>query len=253
MKERIKTTSECDDTKFIERVQDAGKIYDNYQLMFNGIKIVKNCYHGEWMSELIEKCNGFHEPQEEKAFFEVLKKIKPESTMIEIGSYWAWYSLWFNSQVENAKNFLIDINHDMLNIGKNNFHLNNLKGNFFLGEVPHFNFYNFLKTNNIDFVDILHCDIQGWEYHLLKECEYHLDKIGYFFISTHTDRFNPGNTWNSPKEMLHEECLTFLKENNFIILCEHNMMESYSHDGLIVAKNPNIDLDFIEIKISKRN
>ena len=88
---RIKYASECMDTKFIDKIEDAGKVFDNYQLMFNGVKIKKDCYCGEWMTELITKSDGFHEPQEEKAFYEVLKRIPDGSTMLEVGSFWAWY------------------------------------------------------------------------------------------------------------------------------------------------------------------
>jgi len=251
IEKRIEKTKSCKDCEYIPKVKNAGKIIDNFQIMHNGVKIVKGCYHGDWMSEIIIECNGHHEPQEEKAFYEVLKHIPDNATMIEVGSFWAYYSMWFNKSVKNSHNFMIDISDESLNVGRKNFEINRMNGNFFIDSVPNFNFEKFINDNNIDFVDILHFDIQGWEYHLLQECSKNLYKIGYMFISTHTDRYTPGEFWNSPKEMLHEDCLKFLIDNNFIILCEHNMKESASHDGLIVAKNPNINIDFNEIKISK--
>jgi len=33
------------------------------QIMHNGILIKRGSYHGEWMSEIIQKLRGHHEPQ----------------------------------------------------------------------------------------------------------------------------------------------------------------------------------------------
>jgi len=251
MRERIEKTVSCIDCDYIPKVENAGQIIDGFQIMHNGLKIIQGCYHGDWMSEIISRCRGHHEPQEEKAFHEVLKYMKDDSIMLEIGSFWAYYSMWFNSQVRNSTNYMVDINEQSLSVGRNNFEINNLKGHFSIDMVPNFSFGNFLKSNEISFLNLLHCDIQGWEYHLLEECKPYLDKIGYIFLSTHTDRYTPGQFWGSPRELLHEDCLQFLIDNGFLILCEHNMKESSSHDGLIVAKNPKIDKSFTKIDISK--
>ena len=251
MKERIERAVSCKDCKDIPKVENSGQIVEGYQIMHNGLKIYPGCYHGGWMTELISKCDGHHEPQEERAFYEVLKRIREGSTMVEIGSFWAYYSMWFNFQIKNSKNYMVDVDEEVLNIGKKNFELNNLSGKFFIGQVPNFKFGEFLDSNGIEFVDILHSDIQGWEYHLLEECSQYLDRIGYIFVSTHTDQGTPGSSWRAPRELLHEDCLQFLIDKGFVILCEHNMRESASHDGLIVAKNPNIDLEFKKIEISK--
>ena len=60
------------------------------------------------MTQIIERLKGHHEPQEEKVFHEVLKAVAPGSTMIELGCYWAYYSLWFQKAVKNARNFMIE-------------------------------------------------------------------------------------------------------------------------------------------------
>lgn len=251
MDERIIKTISCKDSEYIPKVENAGEIIDGFQIMHNGLKIIKGCYHGDLITTIIKECKGHHEPQEEKAFYEVLKHINKGSIMIEIGSFWAYYSMWFNKEIEGAKNYMIDINQQLLNVGKTNFEINGLKGNFYIDSVPNFDFSFFLEKNQINFVDILHSDIQGWEYHLLQDCQKNLEKIGYIFLSTHTDKYTPGTAWNSPRELLHEDCLEFFNSAGWDILCEHNMKESFSHDGLIVAKNPNIDLDFKKIEISK--
>jgi hypothetical protein len=250
MRERIEKTVSCKDCDYIPKVENAGQVINNCQIMHNGIKVVHGCYHGDWMSEIISRCKGHHEPQEEKAFYEVLKTIKEGATMIEIGSFWAYYSMWFNQQIPNAKNYMVDIDNYVLSVGARNFQLNNMHGYFSIDSLPNFSIGKFMENNKIDYIDILHSDTQGWEYHLLQDCKPYLERIGYFIISTHADKHTPGGG-HTPRELLHEDCLQFLTDNNFIILCEHNMKESASHDGLIVAKNPNVINNLQKIELSK--
>ena len=248
---RIEKAILARDCDHFPKVEHAGKIVNGFQIMHNGLKIIRDCYCGGWMTKLIEKCKGHHEPQEEMAFSMVIEKIKDGGSMIEVGSSWSYYSMWFNQKIKNANNYMIDVDDINLNLGKENFMINGMEGNFFIGKIPDMNISDFIISNDIEFVDILHVDIQGWEYHLLEQIENIFGKIGYIFISTHTDKNNSGKDWGSPKELLHESCLEFLKNKKFVILCDHDMSESYSHDGLIVAKNPLIDTEFNMIEISK--
>ena len=70
---------------------DAGKVFKSakgdYQLMHNGVKVVKDCYYGysAWMSDIIFGLKGHHEPQEERVFYEILKYVPEGSVMIEWG------------------------------------------------------------------------------------------------------------------------------------------------------------------------
>lgn len=235
---RVNKTVSCKDSEYIPKCADAGKVVGGYQIMHNGLKVVTGCYHGQWMTDLITRCNGHHEPQEEKAFYEVLKYIKPGSCMIEVGSFWAYYSMWFNKEVPDAVNHMIDISEYYVGIGSTNFQLNNLYGNFYVGSVPSFSIDEFIKQENIDHIHLLHSDIQGHELELLEGSNNSFDKIDYMFISTHSNE-------------LHTKCLDFITKKGFIILCEHNLDQAYAADGLIVAKNPLIDTDFTKISISK--
>lgn len=125
---------------------------------------------------------------------------------------------------------------DSFNIGqgKRNFRLNKMKGKFiqaFIGEK--YNYENNILTvdklveeNSIQFIDILHSDIQGFEYDMLLGAQKTIkdDKIGYFFISTHSNE-------------IHYKCLGFLKQTGNLILTSIDLDETFSEDGLIVAKN----------------
>ena len=87
--------------------------------------------------------------------------------------------------------------------------LNKMKGDFTQGAVGEkgMRVDDFLKEKKIDFVDLLHVDIQGAELEMLFGAEKSIKegKIGYAFISTHS-------------QSLHEDCLKFLKNHDFDII-----------------------------------
>lgn len=236
---RALRTLSGDDCDYIPKVVGAGEIFNDagiaYQLMHNGVKVLLNSYYDvQWITDVIYGLKGHHEPQEEKCFYEVLKYIPENATMIELGSYWAYYSLWFALEIKNTKNYLIEPNPKNLEIGKNNFALNNTNGFFlrgYAGEVVEdcygaelVSIDDFIEREGIEHVNILHSDIQGGEREMLKTCIRNLDKIDYFFISTHGL-----NTYHNP-------CIDFLTNHGFTIIAEHSENESHSGDGLIVAK-----------------
>lgn len=244
-----------EDADCIPKIIGAGEIFNDgtttYQLMHNGIKIILNSYYdAQWLTDVILGLKGHHEPQEEKCFYEVLKYMPDNATMIELGSYWAYYSLWFSSQVKDAKNYLIEPDPKRLEIGKQNFQLNNKTGKFqraFVGIVKDrepdisgaqwLSIDDFIDNEGIQHVNILHADIQGAESEMLQTTVRHLEKIDYFFISTHQFQED------------HLPCLSFFKKHGFIILAEHSCRESCSGDGLIVAKRPGVaGPDSISIK-----
>lgn len=252
LRKRILTTVCCDDCSDLPKVEHAGKVLntgeDAYQLMHNGIKILKDCYYDHWMTVLIELLKGHHEPQEEKAFHEVLNYIPSGAVMIELGSYWGYYSMWFQQQIPNAKNYLIEPDPKNLAVGKKNFNLNSAKGNFTHAMVGSYSAENeifidwnynkhavkqisiddFAVEHALDFIYVLHSDIQGAEVGMLKGCKKLIaqNRIGYFFISTHRGT--------------HKQCLQILEESNLEILLSINRKESFSADGLIIAKLPSV-------------
>jgi len=255
---RIITTLCCDDCSLLPRVEHAGQIiYENdgscYQLMHNGLKVARDCYYGSWMTTLIELSKGFHEPQEEKAFHEVLKYMPQNAVMVEMGSYWSYYSMWFQKNVSGARNFLIEPDPKNLIIGQENFALNGMSGHFtqaMVGAVskdnqsltawdrlPYVTYTvkqvcldDFAIKNNIDFFHMVHSDIQGAEADMLQGCQRLIaeKRIGFFFISTHGVN-------------CHNNCLKILENANYSILLSVTDEESFSADGVIVAKLSEID------------
>ena len=90
----------CRDTDPIPKVRRAGHVVlltdsRRVQIMHNGVQVVADGYYGAWMTKLIELCSGHHEPQEERIFHEVVSRLPPGGTMLEVGGFWAYYSIWF--------------------------------------------------------------------------------------------------------------------------------------------------------------
>lgn len=237
----------CKDYKFIPLHENAGEIINDNLIMHNGILIHPLSYYGKNAVELFKITKGVHEPQEERVFQEVLKVIPDKATMVEFGSYWSFYSIWFKSLIKNGKSFLVEANEKNLNYGKHNFKINGHEGDFTCARVCRtfvegqcVSLDSFVKDKNIDFLDIFHADIDGSEMEMLigGENTFNNNKVGFAFISTHFD--------------LHEKCVELLKSYNYEILHSISLTESYSFDGIIVAKSPLYDKNIPNVQLDKR-
>lgn len=263
LKKRIFITTQCRDCDAVGKVKNAGKVFKlknySYQLMHNGIKVLKDGYHGRGITEIIKLCKGHHEPQEEKVFFNVLKKIKKGGLMIEFGAHWSYYSLWFNKKIDNATNIMIEPDSKNIDVGKFNFTINDAQGEFInafvsdveittkferesdnkILEMPSITLDGLLERKKINYVDLLHVDVQGWELKMLQGAinSVKKNKIRFIFISTHHHTI-------SHDLLMHQKCLNFIKNNGGFIIAEHSIFESYSGDGLIVASFEKKDCNF---------
>ena len=214
----------------IPKVDHAGEIVGDYQIMHNGLKIIKDCYHKNFITDTLKKYKHF-EPDQEVWFHRALETIQDNGTMIELGSYWGYYSLWFNHSIRNATNIMVEPNINNLEIGKKHFEINNMKGifeNMYVGAYDDDNTTtvdSIIERSNLENVDIVHADIQFAEYDMLVGCRKAIasKKIKWFFISTH----NAG---------LNQLCNKYLVKNNYEILVSHVKNKIPSTDGLIVAK-----------------
>lgn len=249
--ERINVTLGSSDNANIDRVPNAGKIENGLLVMHNGLKVDPLSYYGLAPLSLLIQNKGVHEPQEEYIFSKVLPHIPEKGVMLELGSYWSFYSMWFNQIVKNAQCFMIEPEYPNMRFGKKNFKRNGMNGVFyqaFIGEksfITHkgerfVNVDDFVKDNNIGFVDLLHSDIQGFEHNMLLGAQHLFEKkkVGFVFISTHSNK-------------IHEQCLAFLKKHDFSIIADANLDESFSADGIIAAKAPYVK-GIDKLEISKR-
>lgn len=217
----------------IPRCDDAGKL-DGYTItMHNGVKVCATGYYGSGILNMLIENRGVHEPQEESIFETVIRKLPYDCTMLELGSYWAFYSLSLLNQRPNARCFMVEPEYENLVSGKVNFRLNNRQGFFtqaLVGKSPKddpltISVDSFCDEHNISYLDILHADIQGYELEMLEGASLMLSlkRVDNVFVSTHTNQ-------------LHYNCIDLLKEYGYSILGECDLDSTCSVDGLIFAK-----------------
>lgn len=241
-RQRTEDTLACPDNSAIPRCVEAGKVEGSCLIMHNGLKIRALSYYGAGMLNLLRANRGVHEPQEERAFQEILPLMTAGACMVELGSYWGFYSLWFATEVQRARCFLVEPDPRNLEAGKQNFALNRKTakficaalGNRFSTQLPLcrvVTLEEICRNNGITHIDLLHADIQGAEYDMLQQSVHLFQNatVGFVFISTHT-------------EHLHSSCRNFLASHHYSVLCDVPPSHSYSVDGLLVAKNQSIDL-----------
>lgn len=252
---RIEMTVSCGDCMAIPKVENAGKVLDEggrrVQIMHNGVKVLADGYYGEWMTEIICRLRGHHEPQEEAVFHQVLNHVPSQATMIELGGFWAYYSLWFLHRHADTRHAIVvepDPRH--LEVGRTNALLNGRQIDFvhacagtdsvasreFQSEtsgtikLPQVSVAKLLNDYDVDVVDLLHCDIQGAEVEILRSCLplFAEKRIRFCVVSTHSHHI-------SGDPLTHQRCLAIIKAAGGQILIEHDVHESFSGDGLISA------------------
>lgn len=266
-KERAEMTMGCHDADYIPKVREAGasKKVDgvDVQVMHNGLLVKKNGYQGKWQAEIIKTLKGIHEPQEEKVFYEVLKRLKGATSMIELGSWWSYYSMWFLRNNPGALAVCGEPDPVNIELGKANMALNGFglnKDVIFLPvasgktsgkklsfkteagntiTVPTRSIDDIVSGEKLKKVDILHFDIQGAELDTLKGAEKSIKagKVRFVFISTHHYSI-------SEDPIIHQKCIEFITKHGGTIVATHGILESCSGDGLIVASFDVADKDF---------
>jgi Methyltransferase FkbM domain len=249
---RISIVKKCPDNAEIPRVPDAGLIEKNIMTMHNGVKIREGSYYGVGMARLLKENRGVHEPQEERVFAAVLKAIEPGSTIIELGAYWGFYSLWFAIDVANARCVLVEPILSNLEYGRENFNLNGKSAEFVQGfvgasaseefaDVPQFTLDQLCATHGIENLSVLHSDIQGAEFDMLEGGVKMLSNhaVDFVFVSTHS-------------ELLHSTVKNKLIEWGYIALADVSPIQSYSDDGILVVRSPKINFK-MDFEVSMRD
>lgn len=256
LEERIAMAVRCRDCDPVPKVAEAGQVFDGedgqrIQVMHNGLKVVAGGYYGQWMLELIRLCRGHHESQEERLFHEVMKVMPADARMVELGAYWSYYSLWFLHGHPSRGAITIEPEPTYRAVGQANATLNGLEimslPGFagatyaeslpFVCEVsggqmlPRYSVDHLLAMQDWDKLDLLHMDIQGAETEVLSSCEplFRAGRVQWVFVSTHAHQI-------SGDPLTHQRCLDILRRCGATIEAEHDVHESFSGDGLIVAR-----------------
>ena len=126
----------------------------------------------------------------------------------------------------------------------------NFKGEFFqafvgkstgVGDgVPQICIDDFMEEQKIQRLNILHSDIQGFDLEMLQGAVNSIreQKIDYCFVSTHSNA-------------LHSQCTEFLRSNGCVIIASCDLDNSYSPDGVLVARRGSLN-GLAPIEIAQR-
>jgi hypothetical protein len=216
----------------IERVPRAGIVEDNEVYLHNGNRVPisgAGAYYGPF-SQLLVVNRGVHEPLEEYVFQEVLKNLPASPQMIELGAYWAHYSMWLKKARPNATTIMVEPDPSNLAVGKANFSRNGFGGEFIQAAVAKglWELDRFVESRSISHVDILHVDIQGYELDFLAGARDTLSKamVDYLFVSTHS-------------QLLHKRIVSELVEFRYRLdVASDYDNETTSSDGFVFASSP---------------
>jgi FkbM family methyltransferase len=263
---RIALTTAVRDTDALPKVDDAGSVItrggQRVQVMHNGVLIEEGCYNGAWTTEIIRRLRGHHEPQEEVAFAAVLERLGADTsgpTMVELGSFWAYYSLWAKAADHATTSVCVEPDPKNLEVGRRNFELNGFAARFIhaavgaphggnilmrtesdnaLRATPLVTLDGLMLDENLDRVDLLLCDTQGAELAMLTDARETLrsGRVRFLVVSTHHHTI-------TGDPLTHQRCLALLRESGAHIIAEHSILESCSGDGLIVASMDPRDAD----------
>ncbi|TIS57544.1 MAG: FkbM family methyltransferase [Mesorhizobium sp.] len=254
---RTLMTIGCTDADSIRKVSDAGRIVETtdgpVQIMHNGLKVVAGGYYGDWMAHVIRSLRGHHEPQEELIFDSIVRFSRHNSLIVELGAFWAYYSLWYVKDVPGSRAICVEPDPINLRVGKQNATLNSLQNrmefhNAWIGgsykdqftlrgestkkdvTLPSFDMDHLVTLCKGNVVEVLHLDVQGAELAFLESMHSAVSNrlVRFLIVSTHHSSISGSKT-------THENCVDVVKRLGGTIFVEHDVQESFSGDGLIVA------------------
>ena len=210
-------------------------------LMHNGLAVTQHGYYDAF-SDILTSNRGVHEPAEERLFSEVLMRMPPKhALMVELGSYWAYYSTWFAKALPSSHALDFEGNPSNLQVGRANAKLNGVDAQidflpYFVGKEgesvdgqPVVSVATLLAARNVSTIDLLHMDVQGSESSVLTDMAGWLKsgRARYVFVSTHQSDAN------------HELCEQMLKEHGYSIIGSQTFaQQTFSEDGILVAASP---------------
>jgi hypothetical protein len=111
--------------------------------------------------------------------------------------------------------------------------------------IPTSSVDDLVRRHNVDRVELLLIDVQGAELEALEGARELIARNGlrYVFVSTHHHLMS-----NDP--LTHQRCVRFLEDAGAHVIARHNVIESFSGDGLVVASFDPSDRD-LTVPISK--
>jgi FkbM family methyltransferase len=276
LERRIAQTVAVRDTDALPRVDEAGDVIERdgrrLQVMHNGLVVVADSYYGDWMTEIIRRLGGHHEPQEEVVFAAVLRRLAASEViapaMVELGAFWGYYAMWFLRELADAgaRALLVEPDPGNLDLGRLHLQLNGLQATTLRASVGtehgrrsafrcerdgrvrltrEVTLPGILDEQELARVDLLLCDTQGAETELLQGGAEALaaGRVRFLMISTHHHSI-------SGDALTHQRCLHAVRAAGGHVFAEHTVSESCSGDGLIAASFAPEDAD-LEVPVTR--
>jgi len=272
---RVRLTVSCKDSDQIAKVDGAGGVREErgcrVQVMHNGLLVEAGGYFGDWMAEIIRVLRGHHEPQEERVFDQIVRRLAAEGGpgfMIEFGSFWTYYGLWFCRAVPSARVIAVEPDPAYLEVGRRNAALNDLSRSVTfvhaaIGDRPgqtmvfraesdgreyaveQCDLASVMRSSDLERVDLVLADVQGAETTLLERATPILTagRVRFLVVSTHHHSI-------SGDALTHQRALEQLTGLGAHVICEHTIGESFSGDGLIAVSFDDRDREFV-VEVSR--
>ena len=254
----------CRDADQIPKVDGAGEIVlqdrMQVQVMHEGTRVLAFAYHGAWMSEVIRRLRGHHEPQEELVVHRILERLSgaPNPTIMELGSFWSYYSIWALRSL-GSHAVLVEPDPSNLEVSRVNLSLNRVSASVVQAALggPHGSLTTLVCESDglerelrvvtvpglmdeygLERIDFLLADIQGPETDVVTRALDAIRKrrIRFLVLSTHHHSI-------SGDPLTHQRCLALLQEAGCHVVAEHSVGESFSGDGLIAVSTADDDED----------
>jgi FkbM family methyltransferase len=256
LEERVDMAARCRDCDILPKVTGAGEVVaeadgTRVQVTHNGLRVLADGYRGAWMTELIARCRGHHDPQKERVFHEVVARMPPQAVMIELGAWWSFHSLWFLKDAPGRRAIALEPDPERRALGEVNAARNGLAPEFVAGfaggaplasasflldggrrvELPRVTVPGLMERHGIGMLDLLRCDTGGAELDVLRGCAGLLreGRIRTVVVATHHSSV-------SGDPLTHQRCLALIEECGGAVFAEHDVHESFSGDGLIAAR-----------------
>ncbi|MFD9958304.1 FkbM family methyltransferase [Amycolatopsis sp. NPDC058986] len=266
---RMAMTVSCGDADAIPKVGQAGECRDHdggrVQVMHNGLLVEEGGYYGAWMAEIIRTLRGHHEPQEERVFHRLVQRLAADGgspAMIEFGSFWTYYGLWFCHALPGAHVVAMEPDPNYLEVGRRNAALNGYTGRVTfvhaaIGDRPghvlpfpaesdgrnhdvvQHDLASLMDATRLDHADLVLADVQGAETLLIERAAHDLrsGRVRFLIVSTHHHSI-------SGDPLTHQRVLRMLTDAGAHVVAEHSVGESVSGDGLIAVSFDQRDKDF---------
>ncbi|WP_086849043.1 FkbM family methyltransferase [Amycolatopsis kentuckyensis] len=266
---RMLATVACTDADGIPKVEGAGACRDHdgarVQVMHNGLLVEEGGYYGAWMAEVIRALRGHHEPQEEIVFHRILERLAADGgspTMIEFGSFWMYYGLWFCHAIPTGRAVGLEPDPAWIDVGRRNSALNGYddrvrfvqaavgaepgeplafeaESDGQVYDVPQHDLASLLAETGLERADLVLVDIQGAETVLIDRArgDFEAGRVRFLVVSTHHHTI-------SGDPLTHQNALRNLLDAGAHVIAEHSVGESVSGDGLIAVSFDPRDKDF---------